>query len=542
MLGFNPFSSGLFGLKSIYVNWETPIRAFGSKAFWGVDTESCTLYVPKGTYDKYQEATGWSRFKNIVEYENKVTVTLSKAGTLPDKIGKIEKYYIDNLKVIGDINGTDLRMIRSMAGCDYEGNRTGRLAKLDLSEANIVSGGDPYYKYSYFDSKDSCSYKDSCYTENNKIGKCAFNLCSQLTSINMPSNITEIDSAAFNFCHSLKSIVIPSSVTKIGAWAFMWCDSLTSINIPESVTKIGVSAFGSCKSRTSINIPTSVTEIGDKAFSGCSSLTSIDIPSSVTKINLATFMYCDSLTSINIPTSVTEIGSKAFSGCSSLTSIDIPTSVTEIGSRAFGYCKSLTSINLPKSITEISDWAFENCSSLTSINIPESVTKIGSDAFYGCSSLTSINIPERVDTIWGLAFSGCSKLQTLSLPSAVKLVGYNNFYDCENLTSVYANSNTPPEIEEPYNQDFFDKCNLAERCTLYVPKGSAEAYSSSNWHLYFNNIKEFDTETGVHVTEASSQPAELSRHDINGRKIEKPAKGLNIIKYSDGSVRKEFAK
>ena len=426
-----------------------------------------------------------------------VTVTLSKAGTLPEKIGKIEKYYIDSLKVIGDINGTDLRMICSMAGRDYEGTyRTGRLTQLDLSEANIVSGGKPYYKYSYFDSKDSCSYKDSCYTENNKIGKYAFSSCRKLTSIDIPESVTEIDSAAFVGCRGLTSINIQSGVTEIGAEAFLFCSSLTSIDIPESVTKIG-----------------------DRAF-----------------------LWCSSLTSINIPESVTEIGAEAFEWCESLTSIDIPSSVTEIGVRTFQDCRGLKSINIPESVTKIGGQAFDGCISLTSIYIPESVTEIDYSAFARCSSLTSINIQERVDTIGQFAFYGCSKLQTLSLPSAVKFVGNNAFYDCENLTSVYANSNTPPEILEPVRPDLYDKCNLAERCTLYVPKGSAEAYSSSNWNLYFNNIKEFDTETGVRVTEASSQPAELSRHDINGRKIEKPAKGLNIIKYSDGSVRKKFAK
>ena len=133
-------------------------------------------------------------------------------------------------------------------------------------------------------------------------------------------------------------------------------------------------------------------------------------------------------------------------------------------------------------------------------------------------------------------------MPTLSLPSAIKFVGGNAFYNCENLTSVYANSKTPSEIEEPYRQDIYDECNLAERCTLYVPKGSVEAYSSSNCNLYFNNIKEFDTGTSVQSIVSSPQSTEISCYDINGRKISKLTKGINIIKYSDGSIRKEFSK
>ena len=45
-----------------------------------------------------------------------ITVTLDKAGTLQNKIGSAKKYKITNLKIVGEINGTDWRMIRDMAG------------------------------------------------------------------------------------------------------------------------------------------------------------------------------------------------------------------------------------------------------------------------------------------------------------------------------------------------------------------------------------------------------------------------------------------
>lgn len=47
-----------------------------------------------------------------------VTIKLSEAGTLPNKIGKNKKYKITNLKIVGEINGTDIRLIRDMAGSD----------------------------------------------------------------------------------------------------------------------------------------------------------------------------------------------------------------------------------------------------------------------------------------------------------------------------------------------------------------------------------------------------------------------------------------
>ena len=75
-----------------------------------------------------------------------ITIKLDEAGTLPDKIGSTKKKQITNLKIIGEINGTDLRMIREMAGKNARGNDTdGMLSVLDLSDAKIVEGGDYYY-------------------------------------------------------------------------------------------------------------------------------------------------------------------------------------------------------------------------------------------------------------------------------------------------------------------------------------------------------------------------------------------------------------
>lgn len=53
-----------------------------------------------------------------------ITVTLDKAGTLPNKIGSTKKFQITNLKIIGEINGTDWRMIREMAGRNFWGDVT----------------------------------------------------------------------------------------------------------------------------------------------------------------------------------------------------------------------------------------------------------------------------------------------------------------------------------------------------------------------------------------------------------------------------------
>ena len=292
-----------------------------------------------------------------------ITLTLDEAGTLPDRIGENQKYLITNLKIVGKINGTDLKFIREMAGCDVNGKETdGKLSILDLSDAKIVEGGSAYYS----DRDDGFIH-----TSNDKLGDYVFNGCSGLTSL-----------------------TLPSSVTKIGCYALFNCIGLTSLTLPSSVT-----------------------EIGEHAFLNCRGLTNFTIPSGVTKIGAGAFFCCDGLISLTIPSSVTAIGSQAFKHCSGLTSIYV-------------YMEKL----------------------------PET----GSNLFLGCDE---------------------------------------------------------------------------KNCTVYVPKGTGNAYFRSAEFGYFYNIVEFDA-TGIDKVATSANAKEVSRYSANGQRLSAPAKGLNIVKYSDGSVKK----
>ena len=188
-----------------------------------------------------------------------ITIKLDKAGTLPNRISSSKKYLITNLKIVGEVNGKDLRLIREMAGCDFHMKKTdGKLSILDLSDAKIVKSTDSYV----WDGGDQNG-------SNDELGYSVFKGCSVLTSVTIPSSVTSIGGSAFECCSGLTSVTIPSSVTWIGGAAFKGCSGLTSLAIPSSVTWIGGCVFENCSGLTSITIPSSVTEIGGAAFKGC---------------------------------------------------------------------------------------------------------------------------------------------------------------------------------------------------------------------------------------------------------------------------------
>ena len=418
-----------------------------------------------------------------------ITIKLDKAGTLPNRISSSKKYLITNLKIVGEVNGKDLFLIREMAGCDADLKKTdGKLSILDLSDAKIVKSND-------------CYVWDGGWQQgsNDELGYSVFKGCSVLTSVTIPSSVTSIDAWAFEGCSGLTSLIIPSSVTSIERSAFKDCSGLTSLTIPSSVTEIGKSVFEGCSGLTSLTIPSCVTEIGESAFEGCSGLTSLTIPSSVTSIERS-----------------------AFKGCSGLTSLIIPSSVTSIGS-----------------------YVFENCSGLTSITIPSSVTEIGGAAFKGCSSLINLyyKIDDEIETYlrYGHLYINVKcgieyylndkKITSVAIPSTITKLGEYAFQNCRDLTSVYVSWQSPISTGSAfYGVDI-------SKCTLYVPQGTEQDYWLAPVWGDFGKIVEFDA-TGIDKVTTSTDAKELSRYSVNGQRLSAPAKGLNIVKYSDGSVKK----
>ena len=297
-----------------------------------------------------------------------------------------------------------------------------------------------------------------------KIGNKAFEGCSSLASVEIPSGIEGIGSEAFRQCSGITSVKLPSAITSIENGTFSGCNSLINITLPMGITSIGNVAFYGCSSLEDIKIPSKVDNIGERAFEYCSSLTGIKIPSSVTSIKKGVFSECKKLKSITLPDKVTSIGSEAFSNCSMLTNIDLPSRITEIGTHAFSWCYKLSNVKIPDGVSKLEYGIFRGCSNLVKVDIPSKVNIIDAYAFEKCQNITSLRLPLGITSIGKKAFSGCTKLVSLQIPSGVTNIGDAAFEECGSLTNI----NIPSGVTQIGNNVFYGCSSIT---SLKLPTG-----------------------------------------------------------------------
>lgn len=207
-------------------------------------------------------------------------VDVKKAGSLSTLISDDVKFNITDLTISGDINGDDIALIREMAGADVNGDETkGHLSKLNLKDANIVAGGNPYYINTGI-----------FYSKRDVVGSYMFSNCDKLTSIILPNSAIEIGSYIFN---KIVDIDVDTD-TNFTESAEKENVTLTSIAIGNKTAIIGNFAFYACTGLTEINMPNSINEIGNYVFWGCNNLVRIDL-ASVSKMEISAFWGCDKL-------------------------------------------------------------------------------------------------------------------------------------------------------------------------------------------------------------------------------------------------------
>lgn len=474
-------------------------------------------------------------------------------GNLSDLLPERERFKITDLTLSGQLNIRDLEVIRQMGRCYKSGSSryNGHLRYLDLSNAEFVGGGTLEIPYSF----------RKVQLNDDGSGDYLFIDMESLHTIKLPNSMEEMGRLLFDGCDSLTSVTLPKSLKSLTNLYFGQNDNLTSILIDDSnpyYSSDGSALFDKYKTKMifAVNslreyaIPSSVSEIDYYAFENCRHLKTLVLPLRLKRENVyaSKFLNCDSLYSISVDEKnpyLCSDGSVLYNKdkselvfvCHTVRKMSIPSSVTKIGTYAFSKCTNLTSIELPSGVTSLGSDAFNGCTNLTSITLPSNVKEIESSAFAYCKSLTSVTLPSDVERVRYWTFYGCESLRSITLPSNLKKIEENAFEGCTGLTSIYAFMEKPCTIDET-TFDSETKINA----TLYVPKGSLLDYWDDNQWKKFMNIEEFDATSIGSLNTNANDVQEVSRYSDNGQRLNTPAKGLNIVKYNNGMVKKIMVK
>ncbi|MEI3576879.1 MAG: leucine-rich repeat domain-containing protein [Acutalibacteraceae bacterium] len=300
------------------------------------------------------------------------------------------------------------------------------------------------------------------------IGKSAFYNCTNLSNVDLTActELTTIGDEAFSGNSALTSVKFPASLRYIGSYAFNNC-GLTNVDLSgcTQLLSLGESAFNCNKELVAVKLPPNVETISESAFWGCekladvnfiactslktigqgafcwTGLTSVTLPSSLSSLGVGVFQQCFQLKNADLSacTGLTVIEDSMFSECKALSSVKLPDSVALINKEAFAFCTSLSGIDLTSclNLTRIEERAFYGDSSLSDLKLSKALVSIGKEAFSACTALSSLDLSvcTSLSEIGELAFNQIS-VTSLSFPASLETIGRCAFNDCSKLTSV----------------------------------------------------------------------------------------------------------
>lgn len=319
-----------------------------------------------------------------------------------------------------------------------------------------------------------------------QLGQNTFEGCTALTTVELPSKLTEVPNGCFLKCSNLQTVTFPETVSEIGMRAFDECRKLNNVVIPDAVTVLKSYSFLCGEGLTNITLPKNLKTIEMMAVHG--GFTKIDLPETLETIE-SSGIISSNLEELVIPPLVTSLRKL---GGQKLKKIVLPEGFIKLGYQTFSNCPELVEINLPESMTSIGNsGSFEGASSLETITIPSGITKLEDATFRGCSSLKTVLFAEnsKITRFGWDEFGNCTSLTSFTIPAGVSEVGFGIFSGCTSLTELTVDNPVPPSPSMGIPNNPFAGLDQT-KCTLYVPKGTIEAYKAARYWQNFTNIVE----------------------------------------------------
>ncbi len=340
-------------------------------------------------------------------------------------------------------------------------------------------------------------------------GGAKFERSKTIIEASLPTSLKLMGEYFFSECSNLAIVngLENTKITKIYGCAFNSCSSLTSITIPSTVTEIAFNAFRNA-GITSIAIPDAVTTLGDHAFASCTSLATVTISQS-SKLTTLTGNYHfekTAITSFYFPSGLTSLGTEGmFFSCSSLTTLQNFESlkITDIPYRSF-HGAPLTSLTLPETLESIGKYAISGHKIKQDVLvIPNGVETIGQCGIAGGygnndSGVGKLVLPAKLTTLDIFALEKM-KFSEIYLSNTVKQIPEGVFNSWPSDYVVYF-TGTQTEAEtlrantstaNNKNWDFINNTTLKSVAEYGAPttiSGRTIVYGYSACEAFYNGV------------------------------------------------------
>ena len=404
----------------------------------------------------------------------------------------------------------------------------------------VVQEGNPYY-----DSRDNC---------NAIIGTTYNNLISGCSNTIIPKSVVTIDERAFGNCENLVSIDIPNGVTTISQQAFINCRNLKNIKIPQTLKFIYAYAFKACNALESVEIE-DLEAWYDIYFGNTQS----------NPLLRGGLLYEKGVVveDLVIPNNITSIGSSVFYRCGSIKTLTLHSKVESIGANAFA-CNNITKVYCyAERIPQTDSYAFDNESiKNATLYVPESsitdymtkepwcnfgtiLTLSGEDP---SADITDVNSNLSCSVDWNGSQASSITPWGSSYARGVDATMYN-----------YSNVDiTVTQIDAYINESSIGSIPDFEQTQITSGSNKTFSFSITNRYAMPSTLpwlkihykigkKEFikdSREAGTSNINAleieNTQDVEI--YSLDGRKLDKPQKGLNIIRSKNGKTKKVVIK
>lgn len=289
----------------------------------------------------------------------------------------------------------------------------------------------------------------------------AFNQCSNLSKINIPSQVTYLGSTSFALSYLDK---IPSHIVRFGNYPFQYAQN-KSIDISEINRTTTGNLFQYMYKLASIELPEQITEIATQAFMGCSALTSLHVHKDINKVgdrillntNVKTITVADDNpiydSRENCNAIIETATNTLITGCAKTI---IPDGVVSIKTGAL-QCLGLEKLEIPSSVTTLGDYCLSEYKG-TFVEFPDTIISNGTQIIDSAPNLQEAIVGVNIVNIQHYSFYQCPKLTKLTLKAKRVVIAQNT-----SLTSTNANLvvYVPSELVTAYQADsFWSKFNI----------------------------------------------------------------------------------